>query len=245
MLTIRDADGNDLVQAAPEDRRESVVGQALAPVVIQASIVEDNSDLPSAWVNGTLDWNDGSIPTVFAKQTGTLTVSQTKALGVGEHIVRLQGRNFISPVHDTVSVNFQIEVVKIDEPAPPPELIFGPILPRDTGDPNASNWEFNTASDLLILESSVKMLLITQKGERLMEPDYGTNLRRILFENNSAAIESLVEQEIVEALNRFEPRLKIQTISIQRNTDRSVTVSATFLSRLTSRSFETNLEFVR
>jgi RND family efflux transporter MFP subunit len=43
------------------------------------------------------------------------------------------------------------------------------------------------------------MLLMTSKGERLMYPDYGTNIRNIVFELNVASIETIVQQEINQA----------------------------------------------
>jgi phage baseplate assembly protein W len=104
---------------------------------------------------------------------------------------------------------------------------------------------YNTESDLLILESSVRMLLLTAKGERLMEPEYGTNLRRILFEQNINGIEAAIQEEIVSALTTWEPRLQLQTISVQRNADQSVTVNCAFLSKLSTQGFDMNLEFVQ
>jgi phage baseplate assembly protein W len=246
MLTIKDTDGVDLIINPPEDARYRVTGEdATAHISVVANIIEDNPFLAGMYVSGTLDWNDGSLPTVYNPASGTLAINGTKSLENGDYIVSVYGNNYRSPTNDQVRVNFPIKVVQQQTKAAPPHLIFGPIVPRDSGSPNANDWMFNTDSDLLILESSVKMLLLTAKGERLMEPNYGTNLRRILFEMNINGVESMVQEEIVSALTTWEPRLQLETISVKRNGATAVSVAATFLSKLSTQSFAVNLEFVR
>ncbi len=245
MLAIFDLDGNNLTTTPPEARLFPVAGGALAQVSIQAVIVEDDPLLPFAYVAGTLDWRDGSLSTALAAAPSTITVDETKSLGPGAYIVTLRAQNFASPSPQSVAVNFEVNVVKVDEPAPPPELIFGPILPRDEGLPNVHTWDLDRGSDILILESSVRMILITAKGERIMEPDYGTNLRRLLFESNSSAVESLIQQEIIGAVAKFEPRVKVQGVSVQRNQDRSASVFATFVSALSAQPAEIGVTFTR
>jgi phage baseplate assembly protein W len=246
MLTIKDTAGVDLIANPPVDASYRVVGeQAVAQVSIAANIIENDSFLTGKFVNGTLDWNDGSLPTVYNPSSGTLSVRATKALSNGDYIISVYGSNFKSPTPDEVRVNFPVHVVQQTTKAPPPHLIFGPILPRDSGSPNVNNWSFNTESDLFILESSVKMLLLTQKGERLMEPDYGTNLRSILFELNVNGINSVVQEEIVSALTTWEPRLELQSVDVTKSGATSVTVNASFLSKLNAQTFAVNLEFVR
>jgi phage baseplate assembly protein W len=246
MLTIKDTAGLDLIANPPADAQYRVAGErALAQVSIAANIIENDPFLTGMFVNGTLDWNDGSLPTVYNPASGTISVSATKSLSNGDYIISVYGSNFRSPTPDQVRVNFPVRVVQQTTKAPPPHLIFGPILPRDSGSPNVNDWSFNTASDLLILESSVKMLLLTAKGERLMEPDYGTNLRSILFEMNVSGINSLVQEEIVAALTTWEPRLELQTVDVTKSGPTSVMVNASFLSKLSAQTFAVNLEFVR
>lgn len=246
MLTIKDFDGVDLVANPPDEADYRAVGvdQTVA-VAIQCRIIEDDPMLVNQFVNGTLDWNDGSLPTVYDAASGTLEIESTKGLTNGVYIVSVQGQNYAAPTPEVVRVNFPINVVQEATKAAPPRLIYGPILPRDSGFPNPDQWDFNTDSDLLILESSIRMLLLTNKGERMMEPEYGTNIRRILFEMNVAGIESMISEEITNATTTWEPRVQLQSLSVTRNTDRSVTVNASFLTKLNSQAFDVNLEFVR
>lgn len=102
----------------------------------------------------------------------------------------------------------------------------------------------DVAANIFILESSAKMLLNTAKGERVMEPEYGTNLRRLLFETSTAAIETAAQQEITEALALWEPRLALQFLQVERppNTRQAV-VTCTLLSRVTGEGFGLTLYF--
>jgi phage baseplate assembly protein W len=246
MLTIKDLDGNDLVAEAPEEANYRAVGVRETVLVgIQCRVIEDDPYLAGMFVNGTLNWNDGSLPTVYDAVAGTLSIDEEKGLTNGVYIVSVVGQNYKAPTPDRVGVNFVVNVIQEAGKAPPQRLIFGPILPRDSGFPNADQWNLNTESDLLILESSVRMLLLTAKGERLMEPEYGTNIRRILFELNVNGIESAIQEEIVSALTTWEPRLQLENISVVRNRDLSVTVNCSFLSKLSSQGFQVNLEFVQ
>jgi phage baseplate assembly protein W len=246
MLTIKDLDGNDLVANPPDEANYRAVGVDHSVLVgIQCRIIEDDPYLVGMFVNGTLNWNDGSLPTVYNAVSGTLTIDAEKGLTNGIYNVNVVGQNYKAPTPDQVGVNFLVNVIQEKTKAPPQRLIFGPILPRDSGFPNPDQWDFNTESDLLILESSVRMLLLTAKGERLMEPEYGTNIRSILFEQNINGIESAIGEEIVSALTTWEPRLQLDTISVVRNPDRSVTVNCSFLSKLSSQGFQVNLQFVQ
>jgi phage baseplate assembly protein W len=246
MLTIKDFDGNDLVANPPDEANYRAVGVRQSVLVgIQCRVIEDDPYLAGMFVNGTLNWNDGSLPTVYDAVAGTLTIDEEKGLTNGVYIVNVLGANYRAPVADKVSVNFPVNVIQEAAKAPPQRLIFGPILPRDSGFPNPDQWDFNTESDLLVLESSVRMLLLTAKGERLMEPEYGTNIRRILFEQNVSGIESAIQEEIISALTTWEPRLQLEFINVVRNTDLSVTVTCSFLSKLSSQGFQVNLEFVQ
>lgn len=248
MLAIYNTSGENLVENQPDEETIQVDSDVGIAVTITGRIVEDSSCLPYAWVSGSLDWNDGSAPLTFTRTSGTLVVNEQRTLRPGDYNIVLTGRNYLVPTPETVSVNFRLLIKRVGVAAPPPNLIFGPILPRDLGDPNPDSWEFNTDSDLLILESSIRMLLITQKGERIMEPDYGTNIRRIIFDLNTSAADAQIEGEIKEALTRWEPRVRLTALQVRRDAKvnpRDVNVVAAFLSTQSAKNFELNLRYVK
>jgi phage baseplate assembly protein W len=69
------------------------------------------------------------------------------------------------------------------------------------------------------LTSDLLLLLLTQKGERYYEPDYGTDLLRFIFEPNDNLVQSDVEQEIKRTVSAYIPALKIDRITFNKDVD--------------------------
>jgi phage baseplate assembly protein W len=67
--------------------------------------------------------------------------------------------------------------------------------------------------------SDLLLLLLTQKGERYYEPDFGTNLLKFIFEPNDSLTATDVEQEIKTTVSLYIPALKITRITFNWNTD--------------------------
>ena len=67
--------------------------------------------------------------------------------------------------------------------------------------------------------SDLLLLLLTQKGERYYEPDYGTDLLKYIFEPNDTLTASDVEQEIKRTVSLYIPNLMINNIVFNWNTD--------------------------
>ena len=67
--------------------------------------------------------------------------------------------------------------------------------------------------------SDLLLLLLTQKGERYYEPDYGTNLLKYIFEPNDNLNASDVEQEIKRTVSLYIPALTINNVTFNWNTD--------------------------
>jgi phage baseplate assembly protein W len=67
--------------------------------------------------------------------------------------------------------------------------------------------------------SDLLLLLLTQKGERYYEPDYGTNLLKFIFEPNDNLTATDVEQEIRDTVSAYIPNLKIDKVNFNWNLD--------------------------
>ena len=64
-------------------------------------------------------------------------------------------------------------------------------------------------------KSNIKNLLLTNKGERLGNPTYGTNLLPLVFSQENTDLESRVEEEIRASMGEFLPFINI--VSIETN----------------------------
>ncbi|MFA5207123.1 MAG: GPW/gp25 family protein [Candidatus Paceibacterota bacterium] len=67
--------------------------------------------------------------------------------------------------------------------------------------------------------SDLLLLLLTQKGERYYEPDYGTDLLKYIFEPNDNLDANDVEQEIKRIVSAYIPALTINKVTFNWNTD--------------------------
>ena len=65
------------------------------------------------------------------------------------------------------------------------------------------------------VREAIRTILLTEVGERIMLPNFGARLQSSLFEPNSAATRRLLEKEISEALERWEPRLQLQAVRVE------------------------------
>jgi phage baseplate assembly protein W len=64
------------------------------------------------------------------------------------------------------------------------------------------------------IKSDLLILLMTNPGERIMLPQYGTNLNKFLFEPNDELLRQEVKNEIITAIKNWEPRVTITNIEI-------------------------------
>lgn len=67
-------------------------------------------------------------------------------------------------------------------------------------------------------KDNIKNLLLTQKGERLMQPDFGCDIWKVLFEPSvDGDIDYTIEKSILEAVNIWLPYLSINQIIIDND----------------------------
>lgn len=59
------------------------------------------------------------------------------------------------------------------------------------------------------VRQAILLLLTTAPGERVMRPDYGCDLQRLLFSPNDATTHGLAIHYVRQALLRWEPRIDI------------------------------------
>ena len=60
-----------------------------------------------------------------------------------------------------------------------------------------------------LIKQNFKMLLLTNKGERVMIPEYGVGLKRFLFSNFDEATFARIENEIIEQASIYIPVVNI------------------------------------
>ena len=61
---------------------------------------------------------------------------------------------------------------------------------------------------------NIKNLLLTAKGERVMQPDFGSDLRALLFEQADENIGEKIEDTILESISTWLPYISVEKIDI-------------------------------
>lgn len=222
---------------------------------LNVAIEESDLLLKGRYVSGSIDWGDGSPVEAIAKQailfgTSTSTATYSKAYSPGTYVVKVAAQNYRAPISDTdVAIFFIDTTVEIFvAPQDSSSSLVGLILPQEVGFPNEEQWNFNTGTGLETTISALTLLLSVNKGERLMDPEFGTNLRKIIFEpiDASGSMESFVQQEILLAVERYAPAVTLQSISMTRlNGGNSISVDIRFVAKPRQQSFSVNLTFER
>ncbi len=64
------------------------------------------------------------------------------------------------------------------------------------------------------IEQSIRIILETAPGERVMRPEFGCGLHNLVFAPNSPATAGLVAYHVQEALGRWEPRIEVEEIQV-------------------------------
>lgn len=64
------------------------------------------------------------------------------------------------------------------------------------------------------IKADILQLLLTNPGERVMMPQFGTPLRTLVFEQNDAALELTATNMIATAIKNWEPRVVITNIAV-------------------------------
>ncbi len=72
------------------------------------------------------------------------------------------------------------------------------------------------------VKQSIYVILDTEPGERLMRPDFGCGLRRHIMEPNTAATRTLIQHSVELALNKWEPRINLDKVTVSASNDPSV-----------------------
>lgn len=93
---------------------------------------------------------------------------------------------------------------------------LGITLPLKLG----SNGYFEQAFDALTqIRSNLINLLLTKKGERLMQPSFGCDIHQYVFSNITSNTEANVRGAIEEAVQTWMPFVKIEQVKVQTDPD--------------------------
>jgi phage baseplate assembly protein W len=95
------------------------------------------------------------------------------------------------------------------------DTALGITLPIQIGN-TAFNQSFTTYEQA---KSNIKNLLLTKKGERVMQPNFGSGLQELLFDFNDDLLSAKIEETITTALENWLPYIVVQQINVNQSND--------------------------
>ena len=67
------------------------------------------------------------------------------------------------------------------------------------------------------IRESIRIILLTEPGERLRLPEFGCGLKNYLFRPNIPSIHRLIQDEIMQSLSRWEPRIRLESVRVEKD----------------------------
>ena len=93
---------------------------------------------------------------------------------------------------------------------------LGVTLPLQKG----ANGYFETTTDVATqLRSNLTNLLLTKKGQRMMQPTFGCDIHSVIFEPQTDNNVSNVKASIESAIRDWMPFIAVDSVKITRDTD--------------------------
>jgi phage baseplate assembly protein W len=82
------------------------------------------------------------------------------------------------------------------------------------------------------VRESIRVILLTEQRERLRLPTFGGSLARYLFEPNTVTTRQLIRDRITKELAQWEPRVSVESVSVEADADDPQAAVATINYRL-------------
>lgn len=205
------------------------VSSANLPTVVLSGVITDTA---LTYVTATINWGDDTTQ-VFTQQVKPIVMAATHVYKTpGTFIITVTASNFSAPTPQTIT--WTGSAVFANPGYQPTANVqthsnIGPIMANAVGYPNASNWDWQFGTDNACLISSLTLLLSTARGERLMDPNFGTNLRQLIFSLSGPIVNDAIHSDVQQAVASYEPRASLVDLQTTQ-TGRVITVNAAFQS---------------
>jgi phage baseplate assembly protein W len=93
---------------------------------------------------------------------------------------------------------------------------YGVVLPISHGPRGYFNQSYSAIEQV---KSNLNLLLKTKKGERRMNPEFGSGLWNVLFENITDNMSSIIDSTIRSDINRWMSYVKVESIDVSNSQD--------------------------
>jgi phage baseplate assembly protein W len=113
----------------------------------------------------------------------------------------------------------------------------GWLFPVDVDDQHRVKMSEDEAN----IQQSIWIILATAPGERMMRPDFGCGIHRLVFAVDDAATRGAVVREVRQALISWEPRVEVLDVGVETKYRSELLITISYRVRTTNNFF--NLVF--
>lgn len=93
------------------------------------------------------------------------------------------------------------------------------------------------------VRESIRVILMTEVGERLMREEFGCGLRQYLFEPNNVATRQRIQDSIVNSITRWESRVSLDAVTVDPDDNDPRRVNIVVLFRLIATQSASRISF--
>jgi phage baseplate assembly protein W len=79
----------------------------------------------------------------------------------------------------------------------------------------ASTGDFKRIEDIEVILNSWNNILLTARRTYMFDPEYGSNLYRMVFEPADEKTKNQIVQEVIESIRRYDNRASINDVSVE------------------------------
>jgi len=92
-------------------------------------------------------------------------------------------------------------------------------MPIDLGKDKYVAGITEAADSRALIRASIQRILSTARGERVMQPEFGSDLRKLLFDPLDSHLLNEIKETIVENLQKNEPRIIVNNVYLNPKYD--------------------------
>jgi phage baseplate assembly protein W len=120
-------------------------------------------------------------------------------------------------------------------------IAIGVSLPFD-GPSGPFNSTYSTQDQI---KSNLINLILTNKGERVFNPEFGINLRNVLFEGLTDDIIPYVQGLVTTGINEYIPEVEVLQIIVNLNKDdNSISITINYKLKISGTSDQITIQFI-
>jgi len=132
-----------------------------------------------------------------------------------------------------------VDVTRVDPLDLQPNIAIGVSLPFNS--PAVFNKTYSTKDQI---KSNLINLLLTNKGERIMNPQFGADIKNVLFEGMVDDLISTIRSNISNAVSIFIPQIILDNVNVDYDEDyHTINVSINYRLVISGTSDQITVQF--